>query len=210
MTRPQHLVVVVGTATEVGKTWASVRLLEEASSRGIRVAARKPVQSFDPGDDSATHDRNMLALATGENPSRVCPDDRSYPLAMAPPMAADALDLPALALSDLVDELRWEPDTGLGLVETAGGVASPVAHDASSVDLARRLEPDLVLLVADAGLGTINSVRLSLVALAPLPVVVLLNRFDPASDLHRRNREWLQADGVPLVIELAEVLDRLP
>ena len=71
-------------------------------------------------------------------------------------------------------------------------------------------------LVADAGLGTINSVRLSLAALAttgasgatgatgatgraddvpPVPVVVL-NRFDPASELHRRNLDWLRhTDG---------------
>ena len=52
-----------------------------------------------------------------------------------------------------------------------------------------------MLLVADAGLGTINSILLSLEAInsgahVATPVVVL-NRFDPADDLHRRNRDWL-------------------
>ena len=54
--------------------------------------------------------------------------------------------------------------------------------------------------MADAGLGTINDVRLSLAALddvagdrrhRPAPVVVL-NRFDAAADLHRRNLAWLR------------------
>jgi dethiobiotin synthetase len=52
-----------------------------------------------------------------------------------------------------------------------------------------------VLLVADAGLGTINQIILSLEAInsgahVATPIVVL-NRFDPADDLHKRNRDWL-------------------
>ena len=40
--------VVAGTGTEVGKTWAAVRLITELRSDGRSVAARKPAQSFDP------------------------------------------------------------------------------------------------------------------------------------------------------------------
>jgi dethiobiotin synthetase len=57
-----------------------------------------------------------------------------------------------------------------------------------------------VLLVSDAGLGTINGVRLSMEALdavtAGMPTartVVVLDRFDGHHDIHRRNREWLAA-----------------
>jgi dethiobiotin synthetase len=54
--------------------------------------------------------------------------------------------------------------------------------------------PDIVLLVADAGLGTINSVRLTMDALVRLPaeLAVVLNRFDEGSELHQRNRAWLR------------------
>jgi len=87
------------------------------------------------------------------------------------------------------------------LVETAGGVRSPLADDGDVRDFARSLAPDVVLLVADAGLGTLNGVRLTVGALldagaASLPkvsrLVVVLNRFDPADELHRRNRSWLR------------------
>ena len=49
--RPRRLVAVVGTGTDVGKTWVSARVLRDLRAAGLRVAARKPAQSFDPGDD---------------------------------------------------------------------------------------------------------------------------------------------------------------
>lgn len=189
-----RLVVVVGTGTEVGKTWVGAHLLRDLRAEGNEVAARKPAQSFDP-DDRRT-DAHTLAAATGEDPSDVCPRHRWYPVAMAPPMAADVLGRPPFTIADLVAETAWPvPGPALGLFETAGGVRSPHATDGDAVSLIEALQPDVVLLVADAGLGTINSVRLSLEALdhgshVATPVV-FLNRFDPADELHRRNREWL-------------------
>ena len=54
-----------------------------------------------------------------------------------------------------------------------------------------RLDPDVVVLVADAGLGTVNAVVLSLAPFAGRRCVVLLNRYDEADDLHQRNHAWL-------------------
>ena len=72
---------------------------------------------------------------------------------------------------------------------------------ADVVALTGLLAPDVVLLVADAGLGTLNSVRLSVDALAgAAPVVVVLNRYDQGDDLHVRNRRWLtEEDGLAVV-----------
>ncbi len=41
---------VAGTATEVGKTWWTAAVARELRAAGVHVAARKPVQSGDPGD----------------------------------------------------------------------------------------------------------------------------------------------------------------
>ena len=208
--RPERLVVVVGTATEVGKTWATCAAATSARERGIAVAARKPVQSFDADASGAPlhpTDADLLAAATGVAPYAVCPEHRWYPLAMAPPMAADALGRAPLALDDIAGELRWEPGTRLGFVETIGGVRSPLTHDADSAALAHRLAPDLTILVADAELGTINATHLSVEALRPLEVVVVLNRFDPAVDLHDRNRRWLvERLGYRVVVDPIELL----
>ncbi len=196
---------MVGTGTDIGKTWVSARLLTELRAAGLRVAARKPAQSFEPDDDPATLDAAVLGAASGEPAEQVCPQHRWYEIPMAPPMAAESLGRPSFTIGDLLSELRW-PDgvdvVDVGLVETAGGLRSPLADDGDCLALCVALEPDVVLLVADAGLGTINAVRLTLDALGPLvssPAVVL-NRFDANSDLHRRNLEWLRTrDGLTVL-----------
>lgn len=203
--RPRTLVAVVGTATEVGKTWTSARVLSGLTERGLQTAARKPAQSFDPTDAGPT-DAAVLAAATGEHVDAVCPAHRSYPVAMAPPMAAEVLGRPGPLLAELVDEIRWPAGVDLGLVETVGGVRSPVADDGDSRDLVRVLAPDVVLLVADAGLGVIDAVRAAVDALAGRRCVVFLNRFDHNDDLHRRNLAWLsERDRYEVVVDL-EVL----
>ena len=207
--RPTTLVVMLGTGTEVGKTHAGVALLGHLRAQGLRVAARKPAQSFEPGCDGAPPgtDAELLARASGEAAEEVCPPHRWYEVAMAPPMAASVLGRPPVVLADLLAELHW-PDHGVdvGLVEGAGGVCSPIAEDADGAALARALEPDLVVVVTDAGLGTIHAVRSSVLALAGLPVRVLLNRYDD-SDLHRRNLAWLcDRDGLGVSVDPADLL----
>jgi dethiobiotin synthetase len=201
---PDLTIVVTGTDTEVGKTWLTVELALALQERGAPVAIRKPVQSFDPGE--RTTDADILAEASGEDPIAVCPGHRRYPLAMAPPMAADALGGPQLRLHELVEEMDL-PSEGVALVEGVGGACSPLAHDADNVDLAHTLDADLVVLVSQAGLGTINSVRLASIALDGLPTVVYLNRFDPADTLHAANGSWLtEVDGLDVATSPQELL----
>ena len=189
MNRPGR-VCVAGVGTEVGKTWVSARLLEALQAQGLRVAARKPVQSFDPAESVPT-DAEVLAAATGEAPHDVCPAHRWYRVPMAPPMAAEATGLATFTAAELIAETSWPASADVILVETVGGVRSPLADDADSAEFAKLLAPDQTLLVADAGLGTINAVRLSLDALAGLDPIVFLNRYDEVNELHRRNLDWL-------------------
>jgi len=204
---PDLTIVVTGTDTEVGKTWLTVELALALQQRGAEVVIRKPVQSFDPGD--RTTDADILAEASGEDPIAVCPGHRRYPLAMAPPMAADALGGPSFRLGDLVDEMDL-PNTGVALVEGVGGARSPLAHDGDSVDLAHSLGTDLVVLVAAPGLGAINSVRLASTALDGLRTVVFLNRFNAADTLHAANRNWLtDVDGLDVETSPQKLLSRL-
>ncbi len=211
--RPERLALVCGTATDVGKTWVCARLLVELRNRGASVSARKPAQSFDLDSEGArlggATDAEVLGAASGEHPGDICHSFRSYHRAMAPPMAAEALGLPAFTVADLIEEMVWPPDrVDVGIVETAGGVRSPQASDGDTTDLVASLRPDVVILVADAGLGTINSVRLAMEALHTVTggaagggeeandaggtrTVVVLDRFDGRHDIHRRNRAWL-------------------
>jgi dethiobiotin synthetase len=208
--RPDQVVLITGTGTEVGKTWVGCRLAVALRDRDVTVAARKPVLSYDPDDDLADSDAVLLARATDETPEVVCPPHRWYPVAMAPPMAADALGRPAFTIAELVGEIVWPRRTAVGLVEAAGGVLSPLAEDGDTRTLAEQLDPDLVVLVADAGLGSINAVRLAVEPLAPWPTAVVLNRYEPLSDLHRRNRAWLiDREHLDVAISAEQVLPAL-
>jgi dethiobiotin synthetase len=206
MTRPHTLVFVSGTGTDVGKTWWCADVARALVASGTAVALRKPVQS---GDAGAPTDADRLGAASDEPPETVCAPGRTYPLAWAPPMAAAELGAPGFTTADLAREVWWPEGTAVGLVEGVGGPRSPISDDGDSVDLAHLLAPDLVVVVADAGLGTINAVRLSVAAFAGFAVVVALNRYRD-EPLHRRNRELLSAvDGFDVLTTTEELVARL-
>jgi len=206
--RPSGLVLVSGTATGVGKTWFAAVTLGLLRDRGVMVAARKPVQSFEEGEHPT--DAEVLAAATAEDPLDVCSSARGYERAMAPPMAAEALGRPAFTVADLASEIRWPAGVRVGIVEGVGGPRSPIAADGDNVDLAAAIRPDLVVVVADAGLGVVNAALLSVEPFAPLPVIVALNRFDDGDELHARNRRWLELrSGIDLVSSPTELANRL-
>jgi dethiobiotin synthetase len=203
------VVLVTGTGTEVGKTWMGAAVLADLRHRGVAVAARKPVQSYAADEALSATDAGVLASATGDTAEGVCPAHRWLPVAMAPPMAARRLGRPGFSVADLAGEIHWPPGTAVGWVETVGGPRSPLADDGDSAALASWIHPRLIVLVADAGLGTINAVRLSAVPFAGRSMLVALNRYDPLDELHRANRQWLQADGFDVVAGPAAVADRL-
>ena len=197
--RPERLIVVTGTGTGIGKTWVSVGLARHFRQHSVGLAIRKPAQSFEPDDRPESTDAALLGAASGEAATDVCPAHRWYPAALAPPMAAAALGRAPFTIADLAAEVTgsWPGGTavGVGLVEGAGGVASPQADDGDMRQLIAALDPDLVVVVADAALGTINLVRLSVEAIRAAgawPLAVHCNRYDGATDLHRRNVAWLR------------------
>lgn len=208
--RPATLVAVAGTTTAVGKTWVTARILEGLRARGVGVSARKPVQSYGPDESGAT-DADVLAAASGESVTDVCAAHRWYPAAMAPPIAASVLGRAPPRLAELLGELRWpSPAPDVGFVETVGGVRSPLAGDGDSRGLIDGLDPDRVLLVADAGLGAIDATRLAAGALAPRTVTVHLNRYRPEDVVHRRNLEWLRdRDGLTVETGIEGLVVRL-
>jgi hypothetical protein len=76
------------------------------------------------------------------------------------------------------------------------------------------VRPEQVVLVADAGLGTISQVRLATAALAPggdaATLLVHLNRFDDTDELHRRNLDWLVTrDGLEVITSTAALAQRV-
>ncbi len=195
---PDKVVFVVGTDTEVGKTWIARQLLQAWKSLGLKVSARKLAQSYAKG--AWPTDADVLATASDELPEEVCLPKYWYPVEMAPPMAAIVLGMTPPTLAELVLSIGWPAGVDIGIVEAAGGVRSPQASDGDCIDLARLIDPQVIILVGHAGLGTINAIRMSHEALTgikradgqDIPIYAVLNHFEISSELHHYNLEWLR------------------
>lgn len=137
----RHL-LVAGSGTDIGKTHVSCLLLRHLAARGISVLALKPVLSgYAPGPDSDIH-RLLAAAGLPTDEAYIhacCPWRFSAPL--APPMAA-AKENRSLRLEDILDFCRKKEAEHDGplLLETAGGIMSPLGSNATCLDLARALE----------------------------------------------------------------------
>lgn len=203
---PDKAIFVTGTNTEVGKTWLTARLASILRARGLEVAARKPVMSFDPSDE--TTDARELAATTGEPEEIVCPPHRRYELPLAPPMAADALGKAPFSVTELINELDL-PSNGIALIEGVGGPRSPLASDGDSVAFLHIFDPHEVILVAETRLGVINDILTSCDAIGR-DVLVFLNHFSASDDLHERTLSWLREEsGLRVFTNLESLADEV-
>ena len=198
------VVFVTGTGTEVGKTWASAGLAQLLRERGLSVEACKPVQSYDP-DEAGPTDAAVLAAATGQHPDDVCPPEHTYPVPLAPPMAARRLGRVCPTLDELAGNCRFAATVDIGLVEGVGGLLSPISSDGHNLDLIDRIGPDLVIVVASAALGGIHDTLACTLPLSAYRRAVLCNRFDHRTEVHILNVDWLRDTGLEVATSLSEL-----
>lgn len=175
-------VFVTSTDTGVGKTEVASALVRGHRARGLDVGAMKPAQSgHEPGERS---DAERLWDAAGRvDPLElVCPHDLAAPL--APPVAA-RLEGKTISWTRILDCARALAARHAALVvEGAGGILAPLTERETCADLAVALGlPALV--VARAGLGTVNHTALTCEALRARGVAILgvvVNRTTPKGD----------------------------
>lgn len=174
------LLFVAGAHTDVGKTFVACELLRVSRLTGREVDAFKPVLSgFDP-DHSETSDAGRLLGAMGR-PCDAAALDRVSPLRfatpIAPPLAArrHGVRLTRDSLARMCNGWLRANRGELALVEGAGGVMSPIADDATNLDLIDDLGLP-VLLVGGSYLGAISHTLTALEALRGrnLPVIALV------------------------------------
>ena len=200
------VVFVAGTGTEVGKTWVTAELARLLQRRGRSVAACKPIQSYDP-DEGGPTDAAVLAAATGQQPAAVCSPEHTYPVPLAPPMAARKLGRVCPTLDELAGSCRFATTVDVALVEGVGGLYSPMAPDGHNLDLIERIGPDLVIVVASAALGGIHDTMACTLPLSAHRQAVFLNRFDRQTEVHILNVRWLRDAGLVVATSLPELAD---
>lgn len=205
--------ILLGTGTNVGKTYVTAALAAalrpHAAPRPI--AALKPIESGVPvapgaspsalplpGTDAALlRDVSTAPLPT-PNPLHALPDPVSPHLAAR--RVGRTLDLPAA--------VAWAaalPSDAVRLIETPGGVFTPLTQTETNFDLACAFGPSLWILVAPDSLGVLHDLGATLRALRAAgrpPDHVVLTAARPADPSTGTNAKELRRLGIadPIVV----------
>jgi dethiobiotin synthetase len=173
---------VTGTDTGVGKTEVSCALVAGARAGGLDVGAMKPAESGVTAGQPSDSERLRAAAGGGDDPALVCPYRFAAPLA---PAVAARLEGVVVRLEVILDAARaLQARHAALLVEGAGGLLVPLTARETYADLAVALGLP-VLVVARAGLGTVNHAALTVEALRSRGLTVaglILNRTGPVDD----------------------------
>ena len=172
----QKRYVVAGIGTDVGKTIVAAILV-----KALKAAYWKPVQS------GLERDTDIIQTLIPE--ARCYPEAYHFKMPASPHQAAAAEGL-------IIESLPVPYHEGTLIIELAGGLMVPLRPDLLSLDWAKTLEAEWIL-VSRYYLGSINHTLLSLAALEGQKVkgVVLIG------DLNEASREVI-AQRSPILLEI--------
>lgn len=186
---------VTGTGTDVGKTYVTGLVIKKVKESGANAAYYKAAMSGNerradgsliPGDALSVREISGIAQPLEE----MCP--YIYEHAYSPHLAARIEGGPA-ELSVVRDGfLKVSEKYDYVTVEGSGGILCPIRYDGEKImleDVVKTLNLSC-LLVADAGLGTINSVVLTAEYMRArnIPIVgMIFNRFHPDNVMEEDN-----------------------
>ncbi|WP_307167510.1 dethiobiotin synthase [Streptomyces rishiriensis] len=151
------ILVITGTGTEVGKTVTTAAIAASALAAGRSVAVLKAAQTGVRADECGDADE-VARLAGAVTTAELA----RYPEPLAPATAARRAGMAAVRpqhVAEAAQKLAVEHD--LVLVEGAGGLLVRFDEAGGSLADAAQLLRAPVLVVATAGLGTLNTTELT-------------------------------------------------
>ncbi|MEU9289562.1 dethiobiotin synthase [Streptomyces sp. NPDC048275] len=151
------VLVITGTGTEVGKTVTTAAVAATALAAGRSVAVLKPAQTgvrpHERGD--ADEVARLAGAVTTLELAR-------YPEPLAPATAARRASLAPVRPHEVAEAAaKLATDHDLVLIEGAGGLLVRFDDEGGTLADAARLLEAPVLVVASAGLGTLNATELT-------------------------------------------------
>lgn len=201
-------VFITGTGTDIGKTYVAGLVLKKLAENGINAAYYKAAVSGNDRDKSgklvpgdALHVKTVSGIS--QPLEQMCP--YIYENAVSPHLASRIEGNP-VKLSRVVEGFnvlceKYDYVT----MEGSGGILCPLCFDEEKINL-----PDVIkecglscILVADAGLGTINDVGLTASYMRAERIElngIILNNFIPGNVLHEDNLKMCEyITGVKVV-----------
>jgi dethiobiotin synthetase len=209
---------IVGTDTEVGKTYVTALIAKQLRAAGKRVGVYKPVASdcYDDGDQVISEDALTLWHAAGQPGSwhEVCPQRFKAPLAPHLAARAEGKELDGELMRKGLE--KWL-DYDIVLVEGVGGLMTPLNDSEYVADLAFEFGFPIII-VAPNMLGVINQTLQTLITAAAfedgLPVAgIILNniQFQERDVSVTTNRREIESrTSTPILAEIPYNADSFP
>lgn len=199
---------VTGTGTDTGKTFVTGLLLKRLKESGYNSAYFKAAMSGNERDDNgalipgdALHVKTVSGIA--QPLSEMCP--YVYETAVSPHLAARLEGGPVEPDAVRENYLRLTSQYDLIIAEGSGGILCPLRYDEQKLfleDVIRMLGLPCII-IADAGLGTINSAMLTVEYMKSrnIPIKgIILNRFHPGDVMEEDNKKMCEAlTGIPVI-----------
>ena len=173
-------IVIVGTGTNIGKTHLGVALVTALARSGREVCGLKPVESGVPAGELGPDARALAAAGVFHVKQ---PQPYALPEPVSPHLAARHAGV-TIELPPILDWLSTHAAQHL-IIETAGGLLSPLAPSLTNLDLATAIAPTHWLLVAVDRLGVLHEVAACMHILRTccsppvIPLVVLQSPAEP-------------------------------
>lgn len=199
---------IIGTDTGIGKTYTCCKILEHLKTRGLQVAALKPIASgqiHDPIHGYINEDVAKLYLNSNValHVTQISPF--SFKHAIAPHIAA-VLENHPLQVNNIVNTinhtLQQQNCCDVTLIEGVGGLMVPLNQHETYLDLLQQLDLPTILVVG-VKLGCLNHTLLSIEMLDKQKINCvgwIANIIDPTMAYIEENINFLEAKlSVPII-----------
>lgn len=207
-------IFITATNTDIGKTFVTVRLLEQYASMGYRVGVIKPIETGvaeAPLDGTKLHTlmRSLNPAAADLSVDDVVP--LQFALPAAPYCANDARAVDLSIVDAAID--RIEAVCDILIIEGAGGLYVPIDKETMMIDLIGRYSAK-ALLVSHCRLGCINDTILSIKAMQEraLDFDWTLNCHQSDQDFHQVSEPYFRDNFPEFTIferDIAKIADTL-
>lgn len=206
-------IFVTATGTDIGKTYVSGLIVKKMREFGLNCGYYKPVLSgaeningeLVPGDCKHVVDTAELKIKPLDCLSYCFLD------AVSPHLAAERVNTVINLDKISSDYQKISKNYDYMLLEGAGGITCPMSANEKRVyllwELIKKLEQN-VIVVADGGLGTINSILTTVEYIRNKEIKIngiILNNYDKNNFMHRDNLEMVERlTGIKVIATVAK------
>lgn len=155
-------ILVLGTSTDIGKSYLTCKIINNNQKNNIETFAVKPIITgfnIDDADCDTVRIANQLKLPlTQENIEKISPFRLKTPLS---PITAAKIEGSEIKYNEVLDFCRKSISHSKArnidlIIESAGGIMTPICHSKTFLDLAQDLDIE-IFLVGACFLGGISA-----------------------------------------------------